>query len=457
MKIQFLGASGTVTGSRYLLSHGETKILLDCGLFQGFKNLRLKNRDPFPVDLEKLDAVVLTHAHIDHSGYVPLLVKNGYRGPIYTTPPTVDLCEIMLPDSGFLQEEEARFANLHGFSKHHPALPLYTMDDAKESLKYFKAVPWGAVTRVSKGGLGTFEFQLFPAGHLLGAASVRVKTEGGSIIFSGDLGRSNDPMVRDPEIPDAADELVVESTYGNRKHPDRDPQEELREIITRTIQRKGIVLIPSFAVGRAQLILYYVHRLKEAGKIPGDLPVYLNSPMAAEANKAFAAHLDELKISEAELNSLWKSVRVISSPEESKALNARTEPAVIIAASGMATGGRVLHHLKSIAPDPKNTILFVGFQAGGTRGDLMVRGAEQIKIHGQYWPIRAELVNLETLSAHADADGILKWISALKRKPKRVFVTHGEPEAADTLRHRIEEELGLRALVPEHGQEFKLL
>lgn len=456
MKIQFLGASGTVTGSRCLLSHGETNVLLDCGLFQGFKNLRLKNRDPFPVDLEKLDAVILTHAHIDHSGYVPLLVKNGYRGPIYTTPPTLDLCKIMLPDSGFLQEEEAKFANLHGFSKHHPALPLYTMSDAKESLKYFKTIPFGTSARVSKKGLGTMEFQFFPAGHLLGAASVIVKTEKGSILFSGDLGRKNDPMVRDPEIPDAADELVVESTYGNRKHPDRDPQEELREIITRTIQRHGIVLIPSFAVGRAQLILYHVHRLKEAGKLPRHLPVYLNSPMAAEANKAFAANLAELKISESELNSLWKSVRIVGTPEESRALNEKSEPAVIIAASGMATGGRVLHHLKVIAPEPKNTILFVGFQAGGTRGDLMVRGAEKIKIHGQYWPIKAELVNLETLSAHADADGILQWISSLKRKPKRVFVTHGEPEASDALRHRIEEELNLNALVPEHGQEFPL-
>lgn len=456
MKIQFLGASGTVTGSRYLLSHGETRILLDCGLFQGFKTLRLKNRDPFPVDLEKLDAVLLTHAHIDHSGYIPLLIKNGYRGPIYATPPTTDLCEIMLPDSGFLQEEEARYANMRGYSKHHPALPLYTMEDALESLKYFKPVPWRKALRVSHNGLGDIEFEFFPAGHLLGAASVRVTANGNSVVFSGDLGRKNDPLVRDPEVPERADCLVVESTYGDRKHPDRDPQEELREIITRTIERKGIVLIPSFAVGRAQLILYFVHRLKEAGKIPKDLPVYLNSPMAAEANKAFTAHLDELKISESELSALWSSVRIVGSPEESKALNEKNGPAIIIAASGMATGGRVLHHLKKVAPDPKNSILFVGFQAGGTRGDLIVRGAEEIKIHGQHWPIRAEVVNLETLSAHADADGILAWISDFQKKPKRIFVTHGEPEAADALRHRIEEGLNIDALVPELGQEFEL-
>lgn len=454
MKIEFLGAAGTVTGSRYLVSHGETKILLDCGLFQGFKELRLRNRDPFPVDLERLDAVILSHAHVDHSGYIPLLVKNGYKGPIFATQPTFDLCKIMLPDSGFLQEEEARFANLRGYSKHHPALPLYTMDDAVQSLRYFKTVPWRKTTRVSRKGLGAIEFEFVPAGHLLGAASVRVTADGDSLLFSGDLGRGDDPLVREPEIPQGSYELVVESTYGNRKHPERDPEEELREIITRTIARNGIVLIPSFAVGRAQLVLYYIHRLKEAGKIPEDLPVYLNSPMAAEANKAFAAHLDELKVGEEELNALWGKVRVVSSPEESKALNAKTDPAIIIAASGMATGGRVLHHMKTIAPEPRNTIVFVGFQAGGTRGDRMVRGAEEIKIHGQYWPVRAEVVNLETLSAHADADGILSWIDALRPRPKRVFVTHGEPEAAQALRERIETELKLSAVVPEHGQKF---
>lgn len=456
MKLQFLGAAGTVTGSRYLITQGETKILVDCGLFQGFKMLRLRNWEKFPLDPASLAAVVLTHAHVDHSGYLPLLVKNGFRGPIYATQATVDLCRILLPDSGFLQEEEARFANKRSYSKHHPALPLYTQEDAEEALKYLRPVRWDETKRVTKGGHGTVELGFTPAGHLLGAASVRVSTEGRSVLFSGDLGRASDPMVRAPERPEGGDVVVVESTYGNRRHPDRDPREELKAIVLRTLERKGILLIPSFAVGRAQLLLYYLNDLKKRGEIPDGLPVYLNSPMAAEANKAFAANLGELKISAAELEAIWRGVRVVSSPEESKALNGKSDPAVIIAASGMATGGRVLHHLKSIAPEPRNTILFAGFQAGGTRGDLMVRGAEQVKIHGEHWPVRAEVQNLETLSAHADADEVLRWLSALPRRPKQVFVTHGEPEAADVLRQRIEEELKLPALVPEHGASVEL-
>lgn len=456
MKIQFLGATGTVTGSRYLLTHGKTKVLVDGGLFQGFKNLRLKNWDQFPVDPSELDAVLLTHAHLDHSGYLPLLVKNGFRGSIYATSATIDLCRILLPDSGYLQEEEAKFANKRGYSKHSPALPLYTAEDAKACLDSFVPVPWKEARDVSKQGLGRIEFEFHPAGHLLGAASILVRADGSSIAFSGDVGRETDPLIRDPNFRLGASDLVTESTYGNRKHPTHDPEEELKEIILRTIERSGILLIPSFAVGRAQLILYYLLRLKQKNAIPKELPIYLNSPMASKANLAFEAHSGELKIRPDEIKEIFKSVRIVGSPEESKALNEKTDPAIIIAASGMATGGRVLHHLKSLAPDPKNAILFVGFQAGGTRGDLIVRGAEKVKIHGEYWPIRAEVVNMESLSAHADSDEIIAWIQNLKRKPKRVFVTHGEPEAADALRHRIGEELQIPALVPEYGQEFNL-
>lgn len=456
MKIQFLGAACTVTGSRYLVTHGEIKVLVDCGLFQGFKNLRLKNWDPFPLDVREIDAVVITHAHLDHSGYIPLLVKNGFRGAIYATPPTVDLCKILLPDSGFLQEEEAKFANKRGYSKHNPARPLYTSEDADESLKYFKTLPWKTSTQILKKGANTLDIALYPAGHLLGAASVLLKTELGSIAFSGDLGRSIDPMVRAPDFYEGADTLIVESTYGNRHHPQIDTQEELKNVILRTLQRQGILLIPSFAVGRAQLLLYYIHCLKKSGEIPKDLPVYLNSPMAAEANRAFAQHHAELKISKAELDEMWTGVKIVKSADDSKALNEKTEPAIIIAASGMATGGRVLHHLKSVAPHAQNSILFVGFQAGGTRGDLIVRGAKEIKIHGEYWPIKAEVINMETLSAHADAEEILAWIGNLKKKPQRIFVTHGEPEAADTLRRSIEEKLKISACVPEYLQKVLL-
>ncbi len=455
MKIQFLGATATVTGSRYLLSHGNTRVLVDCGLFQGFKNLRLKNWAEFPVDIEKLDAVMLTHAHLDHSGYLPRLVQQGYRGPIYATRPTIDLCGILLPDSGFLQEEEARLANKHGFSKHTPALPLYTADDAMRCLNFFRKVDWKKPVRVSRNGLGSLELEYHPAGHLLGAASIHVRTESASIAFSGDLGRRTDPMVREPHPSFGADYLVIESTYGNRSHPKTDPESEIRDVVLRTFERGGILLIPSFAVGRAQLVLYYLLRLKRKKAIP-DIPVYLNSPMAARANQAFSGHAGELKISPEELAAIWKSVKVIGSQEESIELNERAEPSIIIAASGMATGGRVLHHLKRVAPNPQNTILFVGFQAGGTRGDLMVRGTDSIKLHGEYWPVRAEVINLENLSAHADSDELIDWIRRLERKPKRIFVTHGEPEAADALRRRICDELEIEAEVPEYLQEYGL-
>ncbi len=456
MKIQFLGAAGTVTGSRSLVSHGDINVLIDCGLFQGFKNLRLKNWDPIPLDVKSLDAVILTHAHLDHSGYIPLLVKNGYTGPIYATPPTVDLCKILLPDSGYLQEEEAKFANKRGYSKHHPAHPLYTAKDAEDSLKSFKALSWQQPVELVKKGGRSLQVTLFPAGHLLGAASVLIKTDAGSIVFSGDLGRAIDPMVRAPEFDLGAETLVVESTYGNRQHPPLDSEEELKDTILRTHSRGGILLIPSFAVGRAQLILYYIYRLKKSGRIPKEIPVYLNSPMAAEANRAFADHVGELKISKMELDEMWRGVKIIKTADESKALNEQTEPAIIIAASGMATGGRVLHHLKSVAPHERNAILFVGFQAGGTRGDLIVRGAKEIKIHGEYWPIKAEVINMETLSAHADADEILAWIANLKRRPHKIFVTHGEPDAADTLRRRIEEKFKVSVCVPDYLQQVDL-
>lgn len=456
MNIKFLGATNTVTGSRFLLTHDKTTLLVDCGLFQGFKNLRLKNWAEFPMDPRKLDAVLLTHAHLDHSGYIPLLVKSGFKGPIYATQPTIDLCKLLLPDSGFLQEEEARLANKHGFSKHKPALPLYTADEARACLESFKAVPWRKPNQAPrKKGLGKFEFEFHPAGHLLGAASILIRTDSGTIAFSGDLGRSADPMIRGPHPQFASDFLVIESTYGNRIHPKTDPLKELQEVIRRTYDRKGTLLIPSFAVGRAQLILYYLLQLRKKGLIP-NIPVYLNSPMAAGANQAFADHTEELKASSAELDEIWSSVTVISSPKDSKALNESREPAIIIAASGMATGGRVLHHIKALAPDPKNTILFAGYQAGGTRGDLMVRGADKVKIHGEYWPVRAEVVSLENLSGHADADELVSWVGRLQALPRRIFITHGELEAADALRLRITEEFGIETVVPEYQQEFEL-
>lgn len=454
MKIQFLGATNTVTGSRYLITLGKLNVLVDAGLFQGFKQLRLKNWEPFPIPPADIHSILLTHAHLDHSGFIPLLVKNGFKGKIFATAGTMDLCKILLPDSGYLQEEEARFANLRGYSKHQPAMPLYTCEDAKLSLNHFSAIEWKTPHSIELGE-DKLDFEFHPAGHLLGAASIRISGPKSSIAFSGDLGRKIDPLVRDPDFEKGANALVVESTYGNRQHPEEDALEELKKIVLSTHEKKGILLIPSFAVGRAQLILYFLHQLREKNAIP-KIPIYLNSPMAAQANLAFAANSSELKISEKELSEIWRMVRIVGKPEESQALVENKEPSIIIAASGMATGGRVLHHLKAILPHANNTVLFVGFQAGGTRGDLILKGADKIKIHGQHWPVMAQIRSIESLSGHADAEEILQWVSGLKQKPGKVFVTHGEPEAADALRRRVQEELGIEALVPEFQQSFEL-
>jgi len=461
MNIRFLGATETVTGSRYLVTVGDTRLLVDCGLFQGYKHLRLKNRDLFPVPATEIDAVLLTHAHLDHSGYIPLLVKNGFRGPIHCTAATRDLCRILLPDSGYLQEEEARFANKRGFSKHSPALPLYTREDAEHSLDSLVPVPWCKPFAITAGPHSArsahppIEVEFHPAGHLLGAASILIRHRGRSIIFSGDLGRTNDPLMPAPVFTQGADALVIESTYGDRLHPVQDSMEEVRQIINRTAERGGVVLIPSFAVGRAQALLHFIHELKQRNAIP-DLPVFLNSPMAVHANQIFCRHAAESKLSEADAHAACATAHAVSSVEESKELNEKRGPMIVIAASGMATGGRVLHHLKAFAPDPKNTILFVGFQAGGTRGDAITRGAQEVKIHGEYWPIRAEVVRLDSMSAHADRNGLLDWISSLKQRPTQIFVTHGEPAAADSLRRAIDERFGSRAIVPEFGRSFEL-
>lgn len=456
MEIQFLGAAQTVTGSRYLLTTGRLKILVDCGLFQGYKNLRLKNWDEFPVLPHEIDAILLTHAHLDHSGYIPRLVKNGFRGKVFCTSATRALCEILLPDSGFLQEEEARFQNKHGASKHQPALALYTEKDAETALHCFEEVPWKTRHAIyGDAPSDKIEFEFHPAGHLFGAATILVASDGKTIAFSGDLGRIADPITRNPDFTLGADALVVESTYGNRQHVERDPQAKLKEIILATYEKGGTLLIPSFAVGRAQLILYYIHRLKQAGEIP-NIPVFLNSPMATKANVVFQQHFAESKLSAAEAAAICGEAVTISSVEESIEINNRKDPMILIAASGMATGGRVLHHLKTFAPDPKNTILFVGFQAAGTRGDAITNGASEIKIHGAYWPVRANVAKLDSMSAHADADELLSWVRNLKNRPQRVFVTHGEPAAADELRRRICE-MGIHQChAPEFGQVFKL-
>jgi metallo-beta-lactamase family protein len=451
MQLTFLGATGTVTGSKYLLQHDSATLLVDCGLFQGYKDLRLRNWTPLPVAASTIDAVVLTHAHLDHSGYVPLLVRNGFRGKVYCSQATFDLCRIMLLDSGHLQEEEAQYLNRHKLSKHDPALPLYTRDDAARCLKQFQPVAFDDSWLPAAG----LRASLSPSGHMLGSSFVRIEGSGKSIVFSGDIGRTIDPLLQPPVQVPEADWLVVESTYGDRLHEHADVMKQLADAINRTAARGGVVVIPAFAVGRAQTLLYYIHQLKAAGAIH-DLPVYLNSPMAASATEVYLRHVADLRIGREEFEAGMRGVQVVETPEESQRLNAQHGPMVIVAASGMATGGRVVHHLRAFAPHARNMILFAGFQAGGTRGATIAGGASSVRIFGEDVPIRAEVAMLDTLSAHADGAEIVQWLRGFEQPPQRTFVTHGEPPAADAMRLRIERELHWACEVPYYTQSVNL-
>ena len=452
MKLTFLGATQTVTGSKYLIETANHKILIDCGLFQGYKELRLRNWAKLPINPSEIDAVILTHAHIDHSGYLPLLIKNGFRGKIYSTSPTYELCSLLLPDSGYLHEEDARRANKYGYSKHHPALPLYTEEDGKKALGYFATEDFGTEIELDDG----LKFKFKRAGHILGAACVKIEQNGKSIFFTGDLGRLNDPIMKEPESLEAADYIVTESTYGNREHGDEDPIDEMSEVINSTLSKGGTVLIPSFAVGRAQNILYYINRLKRTNRISSDIPVYLDSPMAIDATDIFNKYHNEHRLSKQETREICGSAIFTRTADESKEIDNSTMPSIIISASGMATGGRVLHHLKRIAPDMKNAILFAGYQAGGTRGDRMVKGEKLIKIHGKMIPINARVENLDNMSAHADYDEIMSYFSNIKEKPKKVFVTHGEYEAANFLKKRLSKTYGWDCTAPDYLDSVEL-
>ena len=457
MELTFLGATGTVTGSKYLLTcetgNGTKRILIDCGLFQGLKQLRLKNWAALPINPKDVDVVVLTHAHIDHTGYLPLFVKNGFSGKVYCTEATRDLCDILLPDSAHLQEEEADYANRRGFSKHKPALPLYTKEDADNALELLVAVDFEQTVDLGDGLILTFS----PNGHILGSAFVRIHNKKSSIIFSGDIGRPNDILMKPPVRLKHTDYLVLESTYGNRLHVHDDPKVKLAAVINKTAKRKGVVLIPVFAVGRAQELLYYIHLLKSSGAISKDIPVYLNSPMAVDATAIFSHHSGEHRLSPDQCSALRHTAHMVNSVEESKRLNETKGPMIILSASGMASGGRVVHHLKAFAPKPNNTILFVGFQAAGTRGSAMLDGAESIKIHGEYVPIRADVELISNLSAHADYAEIIDWLGGFESPPKKTFITHGEPVAADAMRLHIEEQLHWSVEVPEYLEKVTLI
>jgi metallo-beta-lactamase family protein len=453
VKITFLGATETVTGSKYLVQTNAFNVMVDCGLFQGRKDLRLRNWEELPIDPKSIDALILTHAHMDHSGYIPRLVKSGFSGRIYCSSATFDLCKILLTDSGRLQEEDAERANRYGYTKHQPALPLYTEQDAQDCLSLFCPVGYGATHDLTP----ELNFNLYRAGHILGSCFVRLSQVGGtSILFSGDIGRLHDPVMKPPAKIQKADYLVVESTYGDRLHDTDNPTEQIGQVVRETAAKGGTVVIPSFAVGRAQSILYHLYILKMKKQIP-NIPIYLDSPMSIRATELLLTHMNEHRLSEDECEAVCDIAQYTKTVEQSKAIHDTNDvPKVIISASGMATGGRILHHLKNYIGDPRSTILLAGFQAAGTRGDRLARGEDEIKIHGQMWPVRARIVKMDSMSAHADYNEILTWIENFTSPPNKVFVTHGEADAANSLKSKIEEKFGLTVIVPTYGHSEEI-
>lgn len=445
MRITFLGATKTVTGSKFLLTLGNKNILIDCGLFQGLKELRKRNWEKFPIEPRLIDAVVLTHAHIDHSGYLPVLVKNGFTGPIYCSHATKDLCNFLLPDSGYLQEEEARTANKYGYSKHKPALPLYTMQEAVDTLKQFKLLDFRKYKKIAEE---TF-ISLIPAGHILGASLVEFKHFETTLLFSGDLGRPNDPIMYPPAVMQATDYLILESTYGDRIHEKINPLDEIADAVNTTYLRNGTVLIPSFAVGRAQHILYLLYQLKITKRIP-EIPIYVDSPMAKSATEIFLKYNKLHRLSEELSAKICDMPIYINTREESKSLDSSSTPKIIISASGMLEGGRVLHHVRYFGPHEQNMILFTGYQAAGTRGHDLLNGKKQIKIFGEIIPVNAEVRILNNISAHADCEEILQWLSHFNHYPRKIFITHGETESAEALKNKIEEKFKWECVIPDY-------
>jgi metallo-beta-lactamase family protein len=458
--LRFLGGTGTVTGSKYLISANGRRILIDCGLFQGIKELRQRNWSKPAFEARRVEAVVLSHAHIDHSGYLPLLVRHGYRGPIYCTSGTADLLGVLLPDAAHLQEEEAATANRYGYSKHRPALPLYTVEHAQAALRLIESRPYGERFTVA----ADMAVILRRAGHILGSSTVELQlgeADPFRLVFSGDLGRWGRPILRDPEPVTEAGALLMESTYGDRTHPPAS-LDSLARIVREAAERGVALLVPAFAVGRTQELIWMLRQLEEANRIPS-LPVYIDSPMAINVSDIYCHHPEDhalnmkLLMDEKRCPLCCKQYHLARSPEESKALNHHEGPLVIISASGMATGGRILHHLKLRLPDPRTTVLLVGFQSVGTRGRALQEGARTVRIHGQDVPVRAKVETLDGLSAHADREEILRWLSGFRRPPVQTYIVHGEPRAAKGLADTLQTRLQWNARVARDGETVPLV
>lgn len=451
MKITFLGAVEEVTGSRYLIEHENIKILVDCGMFQGPRKLAQRNAEPFPVEPSSIDALVLTHAHIDHTGYIPALVKQGFKGEIYCSKGTYELCALLLVDSGSLQEEEAMHSNRRGGPDHPPAVALYTKSDAENSLKFFKPVNYDTTIDIG----GSLTVMLIRSGHILGSSFVIVSDGKQTVTFSGDLGRPHQWIMKSPPPLKQTDFLVIESTYGDRLHEKSDTIKNIGEVVNATVAKGGVLVIPCFAVARTEMILYCLYQLKQKNIIP-DVPIFLDSPLAIKATELLCDFKDEYEFSAVECRNILSIATDTLTGEQSKQLDRIEHPAIIIAGSGMADGGRVLFHLKRFISDPKNTVLFVGFQADGTAGHALVHGAKVIKIYGETYPVRAEIKEINTLSAHADYDEILAWLGHFENRPKKVFVTHGEIEAAQALKNKIEERFAWPVVIPKYLESFDL-
>jgi metallo-beta-lactamase family protein len=459
-RLSFHGGVGTVTGSRYLIETDNSTFQIDAGLFQGLKKLRLMNWEGPSFDPKSVDHLILTHAHIDHSGYLPRLVKLGYSGPVYCTPATQDLAGLMLMDAAKIQEEEAEYANYKGFSKHKPALPLYTSEDAQKAIGLLRPLPYEEWLDLGEG----VRFRFLNAGHILGAAMVEMHLPVGKrekkMVFSGDVGRYDVPLHSDPSPPPACDIMIVESTYGNRSHEHAPIREQIREPFDETFERGGTVLIPAFAVGRTQLVTLILRELINDGKLP-DIPIHIDSPMAVDATRIYSANIHDLSLDEdltedGRSRLFPRNVEFCRSVTDSKNLNRLDGPRIIVSASGMLTAGRVIHHLKRLLPDPGNLILLVGYQAAGTRGRSLLEGAKTLKMHGEQVRVRSQFIPINGLSAHADKDELMRWIESGDSVPSTVFVTHGEPNAALALAERIESEVGALIYIPQLGDVFDL-